>query len=114
MAKRQDYTVDQGSIFSFVINVLDSNQLARDLTNYSARGQIRRHHSSSTAIDFVATVTDAPNGEITVSLSAEDSAVLTGEARYVYDIEIYDNSSPVNVERVQEGQLYISPRVTNL
>ena len=111
MAVYSNITVDQGSDYSAVIDVTDSDGDNIDLTGYSAAGQVRKTYSSSTAVDFTCTVaTPASSGKLNISLSnVQTNAMKAG--RYVYDIEI--TSSGGTKTRVLEGQLEITPGVTS-
>jgi hypothetical protein len=59
----------------------------------------------------MATITDAADGEITLSLSAADTAALRVEQQYVWECEIVPISGPSSRIRVAEGLAYIKPRV---
>lgn len=111
MAVYSNITVDQGSDYSAVIDVTDTDGDNIDLTGYSAAGQVRKTYSSSTAVDFTCTVaTPTSSGKVNISLSnVQTNAMKAG--RYVYDIEI--TSSGGTKTRVLEGQLEITPGVTS-
>ncbi len=108
MAIYANLTVDQGSDFSSVVTVTDSEDQLVDLTNYTYRGQIRKSYSSSTAVDFVITANTPANGELTITLTSNQTSNLRA-GRYVYDVEIESGNV---VTRVVEGQLEVTPRVT--
>jgi len=109
MAIVANLTADQGSDFISEITVEDYNGNVSNISNYTARGQVRRTYLSSTAVDFNATVSNPTSGELTIELtSAQTSAMKAG--RYVYDVEIV--SSGGTVTRVVEGQFEIMPSVT--
>ena len=70
---------------------------------------LRKSYYSSTATDFTVAISDAAGGEITMTLTAANTANLT-PGRYVYDLLI---TSPVSVKtRVVEGIATILPSVT--
>lgn len=109
MAIVANLTADQGSDFISEITVEDYNGNVSNISNYTARGQVRRTYLSSTSVDFNATVSNPTSGELTIELtSAQTSAMKAG--RYVYDVEIV--SSGGTVTRVVEGQFEIMPSVT--
>jgi hypothetical protein len=108
MAIYANLTVDQGSDFSSVVTVTDSDDQLVDLTNYTRVGQIRKTYTSSTAVDFVITSNTPTNGELTITLTAAQTASMK-PGRYVYDVEIVSGGV---VTRVVEGQLEVTPRVT--
>ena len=109
MAIVSNLTVDQGSTFSASIDITDTEDNILVLTGYTVAGQIRKTYDSSTAVSFAASVSNAANGEVTISLTpAQTNALVAG--RYVYDVEI--TSAGGTVTRVIEGQLEVTPGVT--
>ena len=108
MAIYANLTVDQGSDFSSVVTVSNSDGALVDLTGYTYRGQIRKTYSSSTAVDFTVTANTPPNGELTSTLTAAQTGAMKA-GRFVYDVEIELANV---VTRVVEGQLEVTPRVT--
>jgi len=109
MAVYANLTIDQGSNYYSTVTVESSNGLPYDLTDHTARGQIRKTYSSTTAIPFAATVTGATDGVISIELSNTATSQMKA-GRYVFDIEIEDNAGYVT--RVVEGQVEITPGVT--
>lgn len=109
--------IEQGSTFSLKINLKDSDSVAIDLTGYTGRGQIRKKSTDTTYLaQFDVSITDATNGEVTITLSAESSSeIVTTGASYLdtlkayYDIEI---SKDEKVIRILNGICYISPEIT--
>jgi len=109
MAIVSNLTVDQGSTFSASVDVTDVEDNILVLTGYTVAAQLRKTYGSSTAVDFLASVSNATGGEITISLTpAQTNALVAG--RYVYDVEI--TSAGGTVTRVIEGQLEVTPGVT--
>jgi hypothetical protein len=110
MAQYSDVFIDQGSSYSATIPVLKSNGLPLDLSGYIARGQIRRNYTSSAYIDFIAAIVDAEGGLITISLTPAQTASLK-PGRHMFDVEVA-TVGDLDVKRVSEGQIHITPRVT--
>ena len=108
MAVYANLTDDQGTDFSSSVDVTDSDGDPVALTGYSVAGQIRKHYNSSTKVDFVATVSNATAGIISLSLSAATTNAMKA-GRYVYDVEIDLSGTKT---RVLEGQLEVTPGVT--
>lgn len=109
MAINYNLYVDQGSTYTVSINLTDSDNSAKDLTNHSARSQMRRSYYSVSNTQFSANITDAANGVITLSLTDSQTSNLKA-GRYVYDVELI---SPANViTRIIEGIVVISPEAT--
>ena len=109
MATYKNLFIDQGSDFNVTIE-LTPIVGTLVLTNYTARGQIRKTYNSSAKTDFLITV-DSVNKELDCNLTSAKTGVLK-PGRYVYDIEILSPDSPSIVTRVIEGQVDVTPRVT--
>jgi len=106
MAVKIPAVVDQGTNFSSEIELNNQDGDPLDVTNMTARGQIRKHYTSSIATDFTC---DLANGMLIISLSAEQTQTLLA-GRYVYDIELVDGAN--NVHRLFEGVVTVTPEVT--
>ena len=107
-----DITCEQGATFSRTLTVKDSNGVVRDLSTYTARMHVRRTTSSASTFLELTTengrISVNSSGEIALSITATDTALLTDGG--VYDLEIVDASS--NVERVVEGFFIVDLEVT--
>jgi hypothetical protein len=84
-----------------------------DLTDHTARMQVRRTIDSSTVLVELTTENgrisiDGAAGEITLSMSDTVTASITSSG--VYDLEIIDDSD--NVSRVVQGLFTLSQEVT--
>lgn len=108
MATKANLVVDQGTDFSTIVSIADLNDEAIDLTGYTGTAQIRKHYSSSNAVNFSVSL-DSIAGDVTLSLTAsQTNAMLAG--RYVYDVEL---ESPAGIRsRIVEGILTVTPGVT--
>jgi hypothetical protein len=71
---------------------------------------MRRSFYSANAITFSATIVDAANGNVQISLTAAETANIK-DGRYVYDIEATNNTT---VKRIIEGLITVYPGVTNV
>lgn len=106
LAGTYNITCEQGSTFSRVITVEypdpddASTMLPFDFTGYTGRMQIRRTIESSTFMIELTTAnggvayTDAANGELTITMTAEQTAGLTSSG--VYDLEIINSTGEVS------------------
>lgn len=110
MAIYSNLTIDQGSTFSVEIDVTDSSGDPLNLTGYTVAGQIRKTYSSSTSINFTASVYSNIGGTVKIELSATTTNAMKA-GRYVYDVEITQTSSG-DITRIVEGQLEVKPGVT--
>ena len=70
---------------------------------------MRKSFYSSTANNFTATVTDNAAGEITLTMTASETASLK-PGRYVYDLLITDDAGTKS--RIVEGIVSVTPGTT--
>lgn len=106
MALKANLVIDQGTTFATSIEILDQNDEAINVTGYTARGQIRKHYTSSNAVSFT---TGLANGTLVISLTANQTANIVS-GRYVYDVELIDLNGVV--VRILEGIVTVTPEVT--
>ena len=102
-------TVDSGEDFSQDFTLLESGGKLVDLTNYSAKGQLRKHADSTTAITFQIEFVDRVNGKIALNIPRWTTSLLK-PGRYVYDVLLTDASSLKT--RVVEGSAIVTAGVT--
>jgi hypothetical protein len=101
--------IEQGATFSTTVNVEDTAGAAINLFGYSASSQMRKSFYATSNTIITSTITGNANGEITLSMTAANTANLA-PGRQVFDLLI---TSPTNVKtRVVEGIIVISPGVT--
>jgi hypothetical protein len=110
MAQVQNIYIDQGTTFSFTIEVSDEFGDPKDLTDYVAASQLRKSYYTNTATDFTTEVSLPTEGQVTISLTAEETSALKA-GRYVYDIEISSEEYEETI-RVLEGIVVVNPEVT--
>lgn len=110
MAAYVEITIEQGANLTSTVTVNDTQGDAVNLSTYSASAQLRKSYYSSSANTLTAIVTGNANGQITLSMTAANTANLT-PGRYVYDLVI-TNSTDNSVTRVVEGTATVLPSVT--
>lgn len=115
MAHIYNPTIDQGAVWTVVVEYLDSNDDPIDLTGFSAAMQLRENYDSTiSALTLTSEdgeiVIDGPNGLVTITMSAEQTGDLTA-TWYLYDVELY---SGANVIRLIQGQISIAGEVTRV
>lgn len=116
MAQYEEFTIDQGTDVSILINLVNADNSKKDLTNYSVSAKMKKTYNSDSAdtTDFTAVVADpSTDGIVNLSLTnAQTDALRPG--KYVYDVEISYADSDLNtiIERVLEGRIQVSPSVT--
>ena len=109
MAAFSEIVIEQGATFNTTINIEDTAGAAINLYGYTANSMMRKSYYSSSATTITSTVTGTANGEVTLSVSATNTASLT-PGRYVYDVIITSPTSVVT--RVVEGIVTVLPSVT--
>lgn len=111
MAAYVELYVDQGTTFNNVINLADDILNANvNISGYSVRSQLRRsYYSANAAANITCTITNAAQGEITMSMSAGTTANIR-PGRYLFDLETTDTQGKIS--RILEGIITIAPRVT--
>jgi hypothetical protein len=111
MAAYAELILDQGTTFNTIITVTDdTTNLPVNVTNYVISANIKKsYYSANNTSSFQTTINDAANGNISISMTSSNSALIKA-GRYLYDVKITD---PNNVAtRVVEGILTITPRVS--
>jgi hypothetical protein len=107
-ALKYDLVIEQGSTFRRTIPVLNDAGVPIDLTDWTARGQIRRTYGSEVAYDLVPCLTVADT-DVELVIPAADSSEWAWRSG-VYDIEIVDvDGAPT---RLLQGTVTVSPEVT--
>ena len=109
MAAYTELNIEQYATFSTTVNVEDVQGDAINLSGYTAASQIRKSYYSSTANTITATVTGIANGEITLSMTAANTANLT-PGRYLFDLVI--TAPDTSKTRVVEGIVNVLAGVT--
>ena len=109
MAEFVELTIDQGATFNTVITVNDGTGVGQNLVGYVARSQMRKSYYSSSKNSFNVTVSTPNIGEITMAMTAANTANLT-PGRYVYDIVTSDEYEVKN--RIIEGMVLLREGVT--
>ncbi len=111
MAATANYNIDQGATFSSTVTVKDNSGDPLDLTGYTASAKMALGYSSTrTRTDLtIAFASDRTSGEVTMSLTATQTAALEAPARYVYDLDITDSGGTVT--RIIEGLITVRPNV---
>ena len=113
MALAQNIEIDQASDYSQTFIAKDDAGAIIDLTTVPSTltAQVRKSFASSTATDFVATVTPAvTTGEFTLALTIAKTTALD-RGRHVYDV-VQEITGSGFKTRIMEGVATVSPSVT--
>lgn len=111
MAAYVELYMDQGATFNNIININDDLTNADiNISGYSVTSQMRRsYYSANASANITCTVSDAFTGEITLSLTPQETANIKA-GRYLFDVLI---QTPGNsAVRLIEGIITVTPRVT--
>jgi len=111
MAAYVELYIDQGTTFNNVLNLTDDVTNAYvNVSGYIVTSQMRRsYYSTNASANITCTITDAVNGEITMTMTAANTSNLK-PGRYLFDVETED---PANVKsRILEGIVTVTPGVT--
>lgn len=110
MAAYVELYMDQGASFNNIINISDDLTNADiNISGYTVTSQMRRsYYSSNASANITCTITDAFTGEITLSLTSEQTANIKS-GRYLFDVMVH---TPISVVRLLEGIITVTPRVT--
>lgn len=108
MATSKNLTMDQGSTFSESVTYKDTNKNPVSLSGYDIRSMMRKSYYSANAVVFTSIITDAANGNITISLNFNQTSNIAA-GRYVYDVRANTANTAV---KIQEGIITVNPGVT--
>jgi|TARA_B110000285_G_C14870657_1_gene489015 hypothetical protein len=113
-----NFTIEQGSTFTRTFKYKDATGTAISLADHSIRMQLRTSIGNSSTVisltetqganDSVITVGGTSNNEITVTITATDTAAMSFDTA-VYDLEIQTGST---VTRLLQGKIKLSKEVT--
>ena len=110
MAGYSELIIDAGADFNSDISLVDDNTgLYVNLASYNVTSQIRKsYYSRNPTANFVCTISDSTNGNISISLTGGVTANIT-PGRYVFDVKAVALGTII---RVLEGIVTITPSVT--
>lgn len=116
MAVVYNTIIDQGADWYFVVTYADPSGTPIDISDYTAKMQMRVDPNSPTAVltlstDDASIVINGPLGEVSLHATALQTGAID-EGPYVYDIEIY-SPAPEVVTRLVQGQIVVSAEVTH-
>lgn len=98
--------IEQGATFNTNIELTDDNNDALDVTGYTARAAIKKHHQQvANTASFTCTLT---TGQLSLSMNAATTASLT-PVRHVWNAELITPSN--TVIRLAEGVALVTPDV---
>jgi len=101
--------IEQYATFSRTITVKGSSGTPQNLVGSTANTVMRKSFYSTRSNTITTTITDGPNGTLSLSMTAANTGNLT-PGRYVYDVTLTGNTG--TVQRVIEGIIVVNPGVT--
>jgi hypothetical protein len=107
MATTKNLTVDQGASFIAYAQYLDIAKTPISLIGYDVQAKLKKSYYSANSVSFVTVLANGANGNISISLTAAQTANLDG--RYVYDITANTANTTI---RIQEGIVTVNLGVT--
>jgi hypothetical protein len=110
MANQVELFCDQGTDFSYQLDLSNDDGTALNVANYTFTSSIRKsYYSSSVTANMTVAIVSAANGNVLISMnSATTSNIVAG--RYLYDVKMRDNTN--TVFRVIEGIITVYPQIT--
>lgn len=100
-----DLVFTQGDSFTTTVN------LGVNLTGYTVAAQIRQFNESpAVQAAFTATVTDAVNGVVVLSLTSVQTRALPQQG--VWDLQTTSNTDATNVKTLMQGSVFVQRDVT--
>ena len=109
-AGKYNITIDQGSDYALQLTVKE-NAVAKDITGYGVRGQLRPSITSSTlTASFTGSLVTAASGILKVELTNTTTAAMS-PGKYYYDVEIYTSNNAI-VQRLIQGTATVRAEVT--
>ena len=106
----QELFIEQGTTFTTTITLDDVYGVPYDLTDVTAKSQIKKsYYSTSATANFTITINNPTDGTIILTLPASNTANITA-GRYLYDVAIKDTANTVT--RVLEGTVNVLPQIT--
>jgi hypothetical protein len=117
MAHFEEITIDRGADVAVEVHLINADGSAKNLTNYSVSAKLKLNYNadSDNTFEFNSIIATPPSsGIVTLSLTNAETSQLLPKKRYVYDVELSFEDSDENtiIERVLEGNCYVTPSVT--
>ena len=109
-----NFTIEQGATFTRTFKYKQSDGTPFDLTEYSARMDIRTSIGgdllASTSTGTITLTVGGTNGEIDLTITPSVSSTFTFDTA-VYDLEIFTSGNTI-VNRLLSGKIKLSKEIT--
>jgi len=111
--RTEDLTVNQNTDVSIKINVTSANGAALDINDKLFSGSMKKRYTDATSISFGTAINNANTGVITLTLTNAQTSALDADARYVYDVMMYESGN-TNIEKILDGKVFVRSSVTEV
>lgn len=105
----KSFRIYKGDTFVFNLS-LDSGNANYDITGHTFSGQIKEKGKTTKVAEFAFTITSGAGGNVTATLSATESAKLSGSKIYEYDIQMVNSGV---VSTILKGPIVVVSDITN-
>jgi len=110
MAIKANIVIDQGTNFTSQVSITDENDEPYDLTDHTAKAQMRKNYLASSFVEFNAVIPSPANtGIVTLTMDSTKTGSIE-PGRYLYDVIVINSSN--NVSRAVEGIVTVTPAIT--
>jgi hypothetical protein len=110
MAQFVELYLDQGTDFSFDLDLTNDDGSPIDVTGYSFSSSIRKsYYSSSVTANLAVAIANAVSGNVVFSMNSATSANIKA-GRYLFDVKSIDAANATS--RLVEGIITVNPQVT--
>jgi hypothetical protein len=110
MAQFVELDIDQGTDFSFNIDVTGDDGSPTNVTSYVFTSSIKKsYYSSSPTANLTVTIANSANGNVVFSLNAATTSNIKA-GRYLIDVKQKDAANLKT--RLMEGVITVNPQVT--
>ena len=110
MAQYTELDLDQGTDFTFDVDLTNKDGAVVNCSGFSFASTIRKSwYSAKPTANLTVTILDAANGNVTFGLTAAQTANIK-PGRYLFDVKQTDNVGQKS--RLFEGILTVNPQVT--
>ena len=110
MANQVELYCDQGTDFSYQLDLSNDDGTALDVNGYTFTSSIRKsYYSSGVTANLTVTVLSAANGNVQLSMNSATTANIKA-GRYLYDVKMVSSANVTS--RIIEGIITIYPQIT--
>jgi hypothetical protein len=110
MAQFIELDVDQGTDFSYDLDLTTDDGVPINVTNYIFSSSIRKsYYSSGVAANFIIVVANQNLGNLRFTIPSNITANIKA-GRYLFDIKQVDSSNTTS--RILEGIITVNPQIT--